>query len=72
MTYDELCGSVFEAICAMERCHSTPSEIKLSPEAFNTLCDERYGINYHTLYDRLYRHDWPIEKALNTPVRRSS
>ena len=33
---------------------------------------ERYGINYHTLYDRLYRHGWPIEKALTTHVRRSA
>ena len=33
---------------------------------------ERYGINRHTLYDRLYRHGWPVEKALTTPVRRNA
>lgn len=33
---------------------------------------DRLGINYHTLYDRLYLHGWSIEKAFNTPVRRST
>lgn len=26
------------------------------------------GIDYHTLYNRLTKHGWPIEKALTTPV----
>lgn len=33
---------------------------------------ERFGLNRHTLYDRIYRYGWPIEKALTTPVRRST
>lgn len=39
LTYDELCESVLEAMQVMERCHATPSEIIMSPEAFNTICD---------------------------------
>ena len=30
------------------------------------------GINYHTLYDRLYLHGWSVEKAFTMPVRRAS
>lgn len=33
---------------------------------------DRLGINYHTLYDRLYLHGWSVEKALTTSVRRSA
>lgn len=39
MTYDELCENVLDAIRQMEELHATPSEIKLSPEAFNTLVE---------------------------------
>lgn len=28
------------------------------------------GINKHTLYDRIFRYGWSVEKALNMPVRR--
>lgn len=28
------------------------------------------GINKHTLYDRMFRYGWSVEKAFNTPVRR--
>ena len=31
---------------------------------------DRFGLNRHTLYDRLYRYGWSVEKALTTPVRR--
>ncbi len=33
---------------------------------------DRLGINYHTLYDRLYLHGWSVEKAFTTPVRRNA
>ena len=33
---------------------------------------DRLGIDYHTLYDRLYRHHWSVEKAFTTPVRRKA
>lgn len=32
---------------------------------------KKYHIKKHTLYDRIYRYGWPVEKALNTPVRRN-
>jgi len=31
---------------------------------------ESIGINYHTLYDRLYKFNWSVEKAFTAPVRR--
>jgi len=31
---------------------------------------EKFNINYHTLYNRIYRNGWPIEKALTTPVQK--
>ena len=31
----------------------------------------KLGMNKHTLYERLYRHKWSIEKAFTTPVRSS-
>lgn len=31
---------------------------------------EEYDIIYNTLWDRLYRYGWSIEKALTTPVRK--
>jgi hypothetical protein len=31
-----------------------------------------YGINYSTLYARLYQHKWPLEKALSPVVRSAS
>lgn len=30
---------------------------------------DKLGINYHTLYDRLHRYGWTVEKAFTTPVR---
>ena len=30
----------------------------------------QYGINYHTLRQRVLRYGWSLEKALNTPARR--
>ena len=33
---------------------------------------DNLGISYHTLYDRLHRYGWSIEKAFTTPVRRSA
>lgn len=32
---------------------------------------DRLGINYHTLYDRLYLRGWSVEKAFTTSVRRN-
>jgi len=32
---------------------------------------DKLGMSYHTLYDRLYRWRWPVEKAFTTPVRRA-
>lgn len=32
---------------------------------------DKLGISYHTLYDRLYRLGWSIEKAFTTSVRRN-
>lgn len=31
---------------------------------------DRLGINYNTLYDRLHRCGWSVEKAFTTPARR--
>lgn len=31
---------------------------------------EKMGIKYMTLYNRIYAQNWPIEKALTTPVKR--
>lgn len=28
-----------------------------------------YGIDYHTLYARIYKLGWTLQKALTTPVR---
>lgn len=33
---------------------------------------DEIGMNKHTLYDRIFRHGWSVEKALTTPVRRSA
>lgn len=30
---------------------------------------EEYGMDYHTLYARVYKLKWPLLKALTTPVR---
>lgn len=30
---------------------------------------EEYGMDYHTLYARIYKLKWPLQKALTTPVR---
>lgn len=30
---------------------------------------EKTGISWHTIYYRIFRHKWPIEKALTTPVK---
>lgn len=30
---------------------------------------ELLGIKYTTVWDRIYKHNWSIEKALNTPIR---
>ena len=32
---------------------------------------DKTGIKKHTLYDRIFRYGWSIEKALTTPVRRN-
>lgn len=32
---------------------------------------ERFSIQYHTLYDRIYRYGWGVKKAFTTQVRRS-
>lgn len=31
---------------------------------------EEYNINYDTLWCRIYKYGWPIEKALTTPVKK--
>lgn len=31
---------------------------------------DRLKIKYHTLYDRLFLHNWTVEKAFTTPTRR--
>lgn len=33
---------------------------------------KRTNIKKRTLYDRIYRYGWPVEKAFNTPVRRKA
>ena len=32
---------------------------------------DRLGIPYHTLYDRLHRYGWSVERAFTEPVRRA-
>jgi len=31
---------------------------------------EKFDINYHTLWNRIYKHNWPIKKALTIPVKK--
>ena len=33
---------------------------------------DRLGFPYHTLYDRLYRYGWTVERAFTEPIRRAS
>lgn len=33
---------------------------------------DRLGFPYHTLYDRLYRYGWTVERAFTEPIRRVS
>jgi hypothetical protein len=33
---------------------------------------EEYGINYNTLWDRIFRHKWDIEKAISLPLQNNS
>lgn len=33
---------------------------------------DKLGIQYHTLYDRLYRYGWTVDRAFTEPVRRAS
>ena len=45
-----------------------------APEGFVTLAQaaRRRGMQTQTLCARLYRYHWPLEKALNTPLRTTS
>ena len=31
---------------------------------------EKFNINYHTLWNRIYKHNWPIKEALTIPVKK--
>ena len=53
---------------SIEQANNKRNNIMIGNKTFTTTCRER-DLPYHTIYQRIKRYGWSIEKALNTPIR---
>ena len=68
--YPENCRFVTQTENANNKSTTIRCSINGEERPLKELCKE-YNINYYTVYSRIFRLKWDIEKALTTPPRKS-